>query len=220
MNFRGLQKLSDNRLKHSSNKIVELPTNLEQRLRSAMDDVTEGNHSSAFKKFIALIDDGCPAAYDFVGGYYELGAPGLGIEKDYEKARFYYERAVALCGSRESYLALARMYYFGRGVDPDYSKAFEYYDLVAKETEHNGVAYLMLGQMYQQGQGVDKDIQKAKECYEKAWQKGYLLGLTYLGKLEQEMGHPVKGWLHRLKAGFAGFKIARKNPHDSRFRSC
>lgn len=207
----------NNRLKRSSSKIIEFPASLEKRLQSALDDEAKGNYSSALKKFIALIDAGCPAAFGFVGGYYELGAPD--IERDYEKARFYYERDIEEYGSREAYLGLARLYYFGRGVDRDYCKAFEYYDLVVKEAEHNGVAYLMLGQMYQYGQCADKDLQKAKDCYQKAWRKGYVLGLTYLGKLEQEMGHPVRGWLHRLRAGFVGYRIARKDPHDSRFRS-
>ena len=209
--------MPNNRPKRSSSKIVDFPANLEQRLQFALDDMTKGNHFDAFKKFIALIDEGCAAAYGFVGAYYDLGAPG--IEKDYEKARFYYDRDIEQYGSREAYLGLARLYYFGRGVDRDYCKAFEYYEMVVEEAEHNGVAYLMLGQMYQHGQCVEKNFQKAKECYEKAWQKDYVLGLTYLGKLEQEMGHPVKGWLHRLKAGLVAYKIARKDPHDSRFRS-
>ena len=76
------------------------------------------------------------------------------------------------------------------------------------EAEHNGVAYLMLGQMYQHGQCVEKNFQKAKECYEKPG-KDYVLGLTYLGKLEREMGHPLKAG-YRLKAGLVAYKIARK----------
>lgn len=212
--------MSNKPQRHSPNEVVEFPASHEQRLRSAIADAARGDHSTALKKFIALIDDGCAAAYDWVGGYYELGAVGLEIEKDYEKARFYYERATEQCGSREAYLGLARLYYFGRGVKQDYCKAFEYYDLVAKEAEQSGVAYLMLGQMYQHGQCVDKDIEKAKECYQKAWQKGYVLGLTYLGKLEQERGHHLKGWLYRLKAGFMGLRIAPKDSRDSRLRSC
>jgi TPR repeat protein len=200
-----------------SSKILEFPASFEQRLQSALDDQARGNCSGALKKFIAMIDDGCPAAYAFVGLFYEIGCPG--VEKDYEKARFYYERAIEQHGSAEAYLGLGRIYYFGRGVDPDYCKAFKYYDLVAREAKNNGVACLMLGQMYQLGQCIEKDFQKAKECYQKAWQRGYVFGLTYLGKLEQQMGHPVKGWLHRLKAGFMGYTIARKDPHDSRLRS-
>ena len=212
--------MSNKPQKHSPNEVVEFPASHEQRLQSAIAAAARGDHSSALKKFIALIDDGCTAAYDFVGGYYELGAKGLELDKDYEKARFYYERAIEQCGSRESYLGLARLYYFGRGVNQDYGKAFEYFDLVAKEAKQNGVAYLMLGQMYQHGQHVDKNLEKAEDCYRKAWQQGYVFGLTCLGKLEQERGHHFKGWLYRLKAGFVGYRIASKDSHDSRLRSC
>lgn len=202
----------DRQQQRSLSKVVEFPANIEQRLQSALDDQAKGDCFGALKKFIELIDDGCPEANAYAGVIYEIGCPG--VDKDYQKARFYYERAIEQHGSLEAYLGLGRIYYFGRGTDPDYCKAFEYYDLVAKEARDNGIAYLMLGQMYQRGECVDKDFQKAKECYENAWQKGYILGLTYLGLLEQEMSHYFKGWLYRLKAGFVGLYISMKNRHD------
>ena len=209
--------MSNRPQKHSSSKIVEFPANFEQRLQSALDDQAKGDCSGALKQFIELIDGGCPEAYAFAGVIYEIGCPG--VKKDYEKARFYYERAIEQLVSVEAYLGLGRIYYFGRGVDPDYCKAFEYYDLVAKEAKDNGIAYLMLGRMYQHGQCVEKDLQKAKECYENAWRKGYILGLTDLGLLEQEAGHYFKGWFYRLKAGFIGLIVSIRNPREKwRFR--
>lgn len=149
-----------------------------------------------------MIDDGYAEAYAFAGVIYEIGCPG--VERDYQKARFYYERAIEQSGTLEAYLGLARIYYFGQGVKQDYCKALEYYYRIASEAKDNGIAFLMLGQMYQHGQCIEKDLKKAKECYERAWQKGYILGSTYLGKLEQEMGHFLTGWLHRLRAGLVG----------------
>jgi TPR repeat protein len=187
--------------------------NFEQRLQSALDDQTRGDCSGALKKLIALIDDGCSEAYAFTGVIYEVGCTG--VEKDYQKARFYFERAIEQHGSLEAYLGLGRIYYFGRGVDPDYCKAFEYYTLITREAKDSGIAFLILGQMYEHGQCVQKDLQKAKECYEKAWQKGYVLGLTYLGKLEQGMGHPIKGWFHRFRAGFVGLNVSMRSPRNN-----
>lgn len=202
-----------------SSNVVTFPATIEKRFDLALANHARGDDAAAMKELLALIDDGCSAAYGYVALFYEMGSSGVPV--DFKKARFYYQKGIEEYGSLEDYLGLARIYYLGRGVDPDYCKAFEYYDLVAKEAKDNGIAYLMLGQMYQRGECVDKDYQRAKECYENAWQKGYILGLTYLGLLEQERGHYFKGWLYRLKAGLIGFSVSIKKPRDNwQFRGC
>ena len=207
--------MSDNRPNQS---YAESKPGFEERLRTAAADIARGDHALALKKFIALIDDGCDQANGFVGALYEGSSEAKGVERDYEKARFYYERAIETRGDVESYLGLARIYYRGLGVRPDFSKAFQYCDLVATEAEGSGTAYLMLGQMYQRGEGVKKDIEKAREYYDKAINEGYVMGYTYLGLLENEQGNFLKGWRLRFKAFLLFCKLVRKDRHHPLLR--
>ena len=65
---------------------------------------------------------------------------------------------------------------------------------------------------------VEKDIEKSKEFYKRAWSRGYVFGLTYLGLAEQESGRKLRGWLYRIKAGIVAFRIGRIDINDDRIR--
>lgn len=196
-------------------KIIDFPGSPNQRLQVAMNSYAREDYAAALPRFLALIDEGCSDAYVFVGSIYEMGCGG--VNQDLEKASFYYQKSVEEFGAVEAYLALARFYYFGKGVDQDYKKALDYYSIVDEES-HHPVAALMLGRMHQYGHGVEKDMVKAKAYYETTANKGYVMGLTYLGQLEQETGKYFRGLLLRIKAGILAFRIGRRDIHDSRFR--
>ena len=178
--------------------MLTFPKSYEQRISSALEDHSKGDSSSALNKLLKMIDDGLDEANLYVGAFYEYGCEG--VDKDYSKALFYYEKATEKTGDVEAYLALGRMYYYGMGVDTDVCKAKEYCEKVANEANHTGVAELMLGKIYQDGQCVKKDLQKAKEYYKSAISQGYLMGYTHLGSLEIEAGNYIRGWLFRAKA--------------------
>jgi TPR repeat protein len=81
---------------------------------------------------------------------------GLGVSKDYTKARQYYEEA-------ESYASLGWMYYTVKDLQ-NYTKAKEYFEKGVNKEDIDSKNNLAL--MYFRGQGVTKDYTKAKQLFE------------------------------------------------------
>lgn len=205
-----------------SPKILEfssqhIASDREDRLKTAIGLYARKRYAAALPMFVKLIDDDCKEAYAYAASIYETG--GDGVDQDFERAFFYYQKSIENFGNVGTHLALGRFYYYGWGTKQDYAKAYEYYSWVDQEKDHP-LAHLMLGRLYHKGHGVKQDLDKAREYYEKAITKGYVFGLTYLGFLEQECGHYLKGWRLRLKAAYLSLKIGARDPRDSRLRNC
>lgn len=198
-----------------TNKVVEFPASRDQRLEEAIGFYYSCRFPEALDRLISLINAGCDEAYYYVGCIYEEG--GNGVEKDVDKALFYYEKSVNEFGYVEGYLALGRLYYFGIGVPQDYHKALELFSIVA-EKANNGIAQMMLGRMYQYGHGVEKNLVRAREYYQAAWNQNYVFALTHLALLEQECRNYLKALWLRARATYLAFKITLCNPHDRRLR--
>ncbi|MBQ7682607.1 MAG: toll/interleukin-1 receptor domain-containing protein, partial [Oscillibacter sp.] len=105
---------------------------------------------------------------------------GNGVEKDYAKAREYYEQAAAK-GHAEALFSLGVLYRKGQGVAQDYAKARECFEQAAAKG-HAG-ALNNLGFLYRKGLGVAQDYAKARHCYEQAAAKGDVIALYNLGVL-------------------------------------
>lgn len=195
--------------------IIEFPKSKNEKILEAIDCFGHDNADIALKKFLNLIDDGCYEASAFVGAIYEYG--GEGVNRDYIKARFYYEQSVECFGAVEAYLGLIRIYYYGLGIVNDYCKALNLCEILLEEND-NKFACFIKGKMYLYGYCVARDFNKSEEYFKRAWEQGYVFGLTYLGILEQYKGNKLKGLILKIKAGFRAFIIARKNINDSRIR--
>lgn len=195
--------------------IVKFPKSNNSRFQSAIDSYCQGEYGSALSQCISLIDEGYGHAYTLAGAIYEKG--GSGITQDFEKALFYYQKAIDDVGAVEAWLALGRFYYLGKGVKQDYRKAFEKYSIVDEDTD-SPVAWLMLGRMYQDGAGIEKDLVKAREYFERAADKGYVFAYTYLGLLEREYGNYLRSIWLRCKAAYMAFQITRSNSDDPKLR--
>ena len=104
----------------------------------------------------------------------ELYSGATGSDKiDYEKAIEWYTKAVE-CDDSSAYGAfrLGTIYYEGQGVEADYEKAFEYFNIAVeawKETDSTDIFYpetvKKIGDMYRSGQGVEMNEEKAAEYY-------------------------------------------------------
>lgn len=75
-----------------------------------------------------------------------------------------YEKASEM-GNRAAAYNLGRIYYFGRLVDQDYRKAYEYFQLAADRGEEDANFYL--GQMHHYGEGMPKTPREAAFYYRK-----------------------------------------------------
>ena len=195
--------------------IIEFPRTENESIRKAIDLFGRDTADLALAEFKILIDQGYDEAFSLVGNLYECG--GRNVECDYAKARFYYEQSVERVGAVAAYLGLIRIYYYGLGVERDCCKAIEYCKFLAKEADHP-YANFYIGRMYMEGCCMDKDLERSKEFFKKAWDRGHVFGLTYLGIVEQKTGHRLRGWLYRIKAGILAFRIGRKNINDARIR--
>ena len=74
-------------------------------------------------------------------------------------------------GDVNAQLALGYTFLYGEGdIQPDYKKAFYYYNLAAENNNH--VAINNLGSLYYSGIGTDADIGKAMDMFDKAHKLG------------------------------------------------
>ena len=195
--------------------VLNLHRSLDTQFKRALDLYRQRNFKLALPESISLIDQGFADANVLAGAIYERG--GHGIQQDFGKAFFYYQRAVDEVGAVEGWLALGRFYYLGKGIDTDYEAARECYSAVEEDAAHP-VAYLMLGRMHHEGKGVPKDIDMARMYYQKAANKGAVFGVSYLGSIELESGNIFYGVWLRFKAALMGLLIWIKNRNDSRLR--
>ncbi len=85
-------------------------------------------------------------------------------------ARKYYELA-ADQGDEIAQYNLGTYYFFGFGVDQDYSEALRLFRLAAEQGYANGI--FAVGECYYLGTGVDKDPETAAEWYQKALDAGF-----------------------------------------------
>ena len=83
--------------------------------------------------------------------------------KEGEKGQYEYEEG--------------EKYYYGRGTDMNYAKAFDWYRKAA-DKEHSGAEY-RIGWMYEHGEGVDRDYQAALNWYR--WAAGHGSGIARKG---------------------------------------
>ncbi|KAK8842215.1 hypothetical protein M9Y10_026446 [Tritrichomonas musculus] len=105
---------------------------------------------------------------------------GLGVERNYSKAKEYYELS-AKQNNSSALFNLGSLYANGHGVEQNYSKAKEYYELSAKQ--NNSYALVNLGNLYYNGHGVEQNYSQAKEYYELSAKQNNSDALVNLGNL-------------------------------------
>ena len=86
-------------------------------------------------------------------------------------------------GYVDAQLVIADMYYEGRGIRKDNTKAFEYYSKSAEQG--NEIAQYNLAVLYLKGEGVKINIVKAFEYFEKSSSNNYENAKNALGILSK-----------------------------------
>jgi TPR repeat protein len=76
---------------------------------------------------------------------------------------------------------LGSLYYSGRGVAQDYSKAIILFQKACDGRYMTGCA--LLGRLYESGYGINRDYSEARLLYQKACDAGTMVGCTMLGNL-------------------------------------
>lgn len=116
--------------------------------------------------------------------YYYLGyiCDKIPEQRDYAKAMTYYLEAIRH-GYADGNFGVGNLYYFGLGVETDYSKALEYFSLAGDNTR----ALYLIGYTYDIGKpGVPIDDTKAIEYYTRAADLGDNMAQNNLAKMYQD----------------------------------
>jgi TPR repeat protein len=180
-----------------------------------LDEFERGHFNEALRLACALIDENFHHANALAGAIFEEG--GHGIEPNFEKARFYYQRATETVGSLEAWLGLGRLHFFGKGVPRNLEKAAEYFRIVDEDAD-NAVAKLMLGRIYADQGTPLYDPKTARTYLRQAADKGSVFAHTHLALLERAQGNWLLSLWLRLKAAVLAFSISRKDSGDPRLR--
>lgn len=123
-------------------------------------------------------------------------------EKNYEWAKFCFERAISL-GSKDAMLKYGEWLYLGNGITKDCDKAIEYLSKLGEE-DNNLEAQIMLIGIYHENKGVSPDIKKEIYWLIKAADNGNVYAQMALGDAFQN-GIGVK---KNKKSAFAMYEKA------------
>lgn len=114
-----------------------------------------GDSTSVLARVRPLAEQGDPKAQYNMGVIYDRG---YGVERDYDKALSWYEKAAAQ-GDAEAAHNLGVMYHAGHGVPVNNQRAVYWFKKAAKLGEP--AAQNNLAVMYAEGMGVEKDLAQA-----------------------------------------------------------
>lgn len=122
----------------------------------------------ALEYYLMAAQNGSTGAMNNIGNFF---LHGKGVEKDYDKAFAWYQKAAELSGNAAAQCSLGMCYQYGYGTKVDYEKARCFYALSAKQGL--GLAHYRMGLLYEQGLGVAKDVRMAKQYFGEAMDRGY-----------------------------------------------
>lgn len=144
------------------------------------DEVTakQDTENTLMKQNSAIVSEEAELLYQEGEMYYH----GHGVEKNFAKARYYYQKA-AEQGHAEAQNSCANMYYNGEGVAQDYRKAAEWYRKAAEQG--HAKAQNTLGAMCLDGEGVTKDYHTALVLFQNADKQGNMHATFNLGLMYQ-----------------------------------
>lgn len=153
------------------------------RTDEALDALKHKEYEKALSLYESLAQAGSASAMLTLGRLY---FNGIGMEKSYEKARYWLERAFS--GNREAVrnyaaLILQEIYWYGRGVLVDYEKAFRYvkqFEHIEHPTLGDAMFIYSVAIHYERGRGVSKNIPKAMELYRRSASTGHIISRIML----------------------------------------
>ena len=133
------------------------------RIMTEYDEIAKDiDGRKAYKDYFDyLIERGEWSMYIPVGGEYGSGKI---YEYNVNKQIECYEKAVEK-GIEMGYDCLGELYFYGKGVEQDYKKAYEY--LSGYEGETSSVKTFILAEMYRNGFYLEQNTDKAIELYRK-----------------------------------------------------
>jgi TPR repeat protein len=179
----------------------------ENRLGQGNVQITQ---EQAFAMIQAEADGGSAEALITLGGFY---AEGVGVQRNYSKARECYEKA-ALSGVAEGVYNVGVCWETGMGSEADPARAAEYFRRAAEMNLPQ--ALFKMSVILDSGAGVSRDENASIDYMEKAALAGHpdaasIMGLTYLNGLKGRKKDPEEGMRMLKVAAAAGNAESMKN---------
>eukprot|EP00761_Pharyngomonas_kirbyi_P008778 gb/GECH01008790.1/.p1 GENE.gb/GECH01008790.1/~~gb/GECH01008790.1/.p1 ORF type:complete len:704 (+),score=167.66 gb/GECH01008790.1/:1-2112(+) len=147
----------------------------------ALDEYTEGDHTSALLKYVYLAEQGYSVAQNNAAFMYDSGL-GLDAIQEVSDHQQRYQLPVqthdrfgealhwymhsAQQGHIQSFVKVGDSFYYGKGIEINYGKSIKYYRRAA-DLNHPQASF-NLGYMYQYGKGLAQDFHLAKRFYDRA----------------------------------------------------
>ncbi len=115
---------------------------------------------------------------------------GKGVEQDFTRAKYWYQRVVEQQGADAKIVAhanfvLGMLYSSGKGGKQNYREAMQCFQNAAKQGYTD--AHINIGLLYAKGLGVSRDYQKALYWWNLAAEKGHPTAPIYVLKLKKKM---------------------------------
>jgi TPR repeat protein len=149
-----------------------------------------------------------------IGRLLEVG--GKNIPQDYLRAKKCYEKALARePGLIEAMLGLARLHYFGRGMERDVGTAKQFYERVEKSGDP--IALYMLGHI---SWNDERNLVDAREYFARCAATGHVGATMRLAELRIRCGQRISGGMKWLWALARVLFVSIRNAHDERLRMC
>ena len=153
----------------------------------------EGRYRQAIEKLEQAASGGYLPAQISLASWYHFGYEDIDI--DIDEAIFWYEKAAQL-GNQSAQLAVAGLYLSKQ----DDTKAFKWYQILAKNNNTNAQYYLAY--MHANGKGTAKDLKRAFNWVEKSarqdnGQAQYMLSIFYKNGIGSSANNTA--WLSWLK---------------------
>lgn len=167
--------------------IIAAAPALAQNNRKATEALINGDFETAFQESHPLAKQGNGLAQTTLGILY---IRGLGIEKDFKKAIYWFKKAalnkdIARKAQARSEAMLGVIYQEGKGVAKDYHKAVKWYKKASKKGDPS--AQGILSTMYATGKGVKKNFVKALKWSTISAELGYSQAETVRDMLTENM---------------------------------
>lgn len=115
-----------------------------------------------------------------------------------ENIQIYNKEFKEQCPNKDAYSFLGHLYYFGNGVEQNYSTAYKYYKL-SLEKNDNHEAINFIANLYYFGDGVERNTLKAKLKYERLLESNNPNTFYYLGNLYYDGYDIPKDYLRARK---------------------
>ena len=192
------------------NEIIDLAANdnikaiHELARRNLLGIDVEKNEKKAFELYQKAAEKGNTDSIYMLGFCYYNGR---GVEKDYTKAKEYFDTVNQDKNDKNSNYFSGLMYYYGQGVGIDHGKAKEFFVKNAElgDIESNYYA----GKLYFYGDGVNVDKQKAEGYFKKAAERNHINAKYYMALNKFDQGD-YQGFTEYFKSFVNGIHIGTK----------